>query len=191
MADVHSRPGRGGAGFVGGLLLGLVIGVVLAGAAGFVIAQRPAVAPDPWIPAGAPWLRLPSHALADPLPQTFAVPPVAYGYGATTRVLPPTVTAQPGILRVDLSDVSGTVGVSTARPDGSALVSTEQAVTAMEGKKSVYFWVTAAQGPIAVLLRNYAAQGGPGGATVQAVVYAPLSSLSKDQIAKINQAGVN
>jgi hypothetical protein len=187
MTAMQTGPARGR--FVAGLVLGLVVGALAAGAGTAWYLGRQAA--DRWIDAGAMWVVLPSQAPAPPLPQTFAIPAKAYDYGATTRSLAATVTGQPSILKVQLGAVSGRVGVSLDRPDGSALVSKEQPVTAADSGKALYFRVVPRQGPVSLLVRNYAAEGQPGSVAVSAVTYAPEAGLSKDQLNEINKAGVN
>jgi hypothetical protein len=175
--------------FLTGLLLGLVIGAVAA--AGGTVWYINHASSKGWIDAGAMWILLPGHAPAGPMPQTFAIPAKAWDYGAETAALEPNVTEQPGVLRVQLGEVRGNVGVSLARPDGSALVSKERPVTAADSGKPVYFRVTGREGLIAVLVRNYNAEGQVGSVAVNTVAYIPEAGLSRDQLSEINKGGVN
>jgi hypothetical protein len=175
--------------FLAGLVLGLAIGAVAA-AGGTAWYFNHSLGKS-WIDAGAQWILLPGHTPAGPLPQTFAIPAKAWDYAAETEALEPTVTEQPGVLRIQLGDVSGSVGVSLARPDGSALVSKERAVTAGDSGKVVYFRITGREGLIAVLVRNYNAQGQAGSVAVAGVAYVPREGLSKAQLGEINRGGLN
>jgi hypothetical protein len=187
MTAVKTRAGR--APFLAGMVLGLIVGALAAGAATAWYLGRQAS--SRWIDAGTTWVLLPSQTRTPPLPQTFAIPAKAYDYGATTRALAATVTGQPTIVKVQLGAVTGSVGVSLDRPDGSALQSKEQPVTAKDSGKALYFRVTTRLGPVSLLVRNYAAEGQPGSVAVNAVSYSPEASLSKDQLGEINKAGLN
>jgi hypothetical protein len=142
-----------------------------------------------WIDAGVVWVRLPGQTEAGPLPQTFAIPAKAYDYGAETRALEPVVTERPGFLKVQLGEVRGQVGLSLARPDGSALLSPERPLGARHSGKAVYLRVTGREGLVGVLVRNYAAQGVPGAVTVTGVSYIAQEAASKAQLSEINAAG--
>ena len=168
------------------LLIGLVIGLLL-GVGGAELWRR--AHSDIWIEAGGEWHRLPSQAAAGSLPQTFAIPAKAWDYGATTRALPAPVTQTPAIVRVDVGEVSGPVGVSLAKPDGSALISKEKMATAGATPVSLYFRSPGSQ-PVAVLLRNAGVEGTAGSVTVRDVKYAPEASIPPRQLGKINKAGV-
>jgi hypothetical protein len=187
MTMLETRPARGR--FLAGLILGLAVGAIAAGAGTAWYLARQAA--HSWIDAGTMWVLEPSQAAAPALPQTFAIPAKAYDYGATTKALAATVTGQPAIVRVELGAVSGSVGVSLDRPDGSALVSKERPVTAKDSGATLYFRVTPWQGPVSLLVRNYAAEGQPGSIAVKAVTYVPEAGLSKGQLSDINKAGVN
>lgn len=187
MTTVRTGAPRGR--FLAGLVLGVVIGAVAAG--GGTIRYLGWRAAHSWIDAGTAWTLLPSQAPAPALPQTFAVPAKAYDYGAMTKALASTITEQPAILRVQLGAVSGSVGVSLARPDGSALVSKERPVSARDSGAALYFRVSPPPGPLSLLVRNYAAEGHPGSVAIAAVAYVPEAGLSKDQLSEINKAGLN
>ena len=168
------------------LAIGLLLGVGL-GVGGVEFWRR--AHSDIWIEAGGEWHRLPSQALAGPLPQIFTTPAKAWDYGATTRALPAPVTDNPAIVRVDVGEVSGSVGVSLAKPDGSALISKEKVLPVGAGPLSVYFRSVGGQ-PIAVLVRNAGVQGASGAVTVRDVRYAPEAAIPPRQLGKINKAGV-
>jgi hypothetical protein len=186
MITAAARPGRGR--FSVGLAVGIVIGAVLTGAATVAVHRyRDA---RQWIDAGAVWVRLPSQIEAGPMPQTFAIPAKAYDYGAETRALEPVVTEGPAFLRVQLGEVKGQVGLSLAKPDGSALISRERPLTAKDSGKTAYFHVTGREGLVAILVRNYAAEGRPGAVTIKGVAFIPQSAASKVQLGQIS-AGVD
>jgi hypothetical protein len=187
MTTLETRPAPGR--FLTGLVLGLVIGAVAAGAGTAWYLGRQAA--NRWIDAGTMWVLLPGQTPAPPLPQTFSIPTKAYDYGASTKALAATVTAQPVFVRVQLGAVTGSVGVSLDRPDGSALLSKEQPVTAKDSGKALYFRIDPGLGPVSLLVRNYAAEGQPGSVAVNAVSYIPEAGLSKDQLSEINKGGVN
>ena len=160
------------------------------GPAGVWPGSRIHMAPASIQPLDETWLMY-QTVPAGPMPQTFAIPAKAWDYGAETAALEPIVTEQPGVVRVQLGEVRGAVGVSLARPDGSALVSKERPVTANDSGKAVYFRVTGREGLIAVLLRNYNAEGQVGSVAVNAIAYVPEEGLSRDQLSEINKGGVN
>lgn len=169
-----------------GLIVGVVGGVVV-GAGGFEAARL--LKPDQWTNVVGEWHRLPDQAVAGALPQVFTVPAKPWDYGATTRALPSTVTAQPSIVRVDVSDVTGPVGLSLAKPDGSGLISKEKPLPAAETPVSVYFRADGSQ-PVAVLVRNFDGKGAAGSLTVRAIKYAPEARLPKRALEKIVAAGL-
>jgi len=166
-------------GFVAGLVVGVVVTVTL---------QRHNPA---WIDAGSQWMALPGHTRVGPLPQAFTTPAQAYDYGATTDALTPAATAAgPMILKVQLGAVSGNVGLSLDKPDGSALVSKEHPLTASDSGKIAYFRLTGSQGPVSLLVRNYADQGHTGSIEVKSATYAPEARLDAKAVAAINKAGL-
>jgi hypothetical protein len=91
---------------------------------------------------------------------------------------------------VSVEGVSGAVGVSLAKPDGSALISKEHALKPGPGRQELYFRADPANGPVAVLVRNYDAQGRTGAVTVRRVRYAPLARLSPSDLETVNKAGL-
>ena len=166
-------------------LIGLVIGVVA------TLAIQPMLGRLLWIDAGAAWIRLPSQAVAGPLPQTFATPQKAWTYGATTEPLAGSVQARPSILRVEVARVSGPVGLSLVKPAGGPLVSRERLVPPGEAPRFLYFRVTASQGPICLLIRNYGGEGRPGSAEVRSVTYAVEKKLSDRDMQAIIRSGID
>ena len=166
-------------GFVAGLLVGVIATVA-------IDRHNPA-----WIDVGSDWMVLPGHTHTGPLPQTFAVPARAYDYGATTDALSPAATAAgPMMLKVQLGAVTGSVGLSLAKPDGSALVSREHPLTAKDSGKVAYFRLTGSQGPVSLLARNYADEGHTGSIEVKSATYAPEARLDAKAMGAINHAGV-
>lgn len=166
-----------------GFVAGLVVGVVATLA---IERHEPA-----WIDAGSQWMVLPGHTHIGPLPQTFTTPALAYDYGATTDALSPAATAAgPMLLKVQLGAVTGSVGLSLAKPDGSALVSKEHPLTAKDSGKTAYFRLTGSQGPVSLLVRNYADQGHAGSIEVKSATYAPEARLDAKAMGAINKAGV-
>ncbi len=166
-------------GFVAGLVVGVVATVV-------IDRHNPA-----WIDSGSQWMVLPGHAHVGPLPQTFTTPAVAYDYGATTDALSPAATAAgPMILKVQLGAITGSVGLSLDKPDGTALVSREHPLTAKDSGKSAYFRLSGIQGPVSLLVRNYADEGHTGSVEVKSATYAPETRLDAKAMSEINKAGV-
>lgn len=169
--------------YIVGFVAGLVVGVA---ATAVIDRHNPA-----WIDAGSDWMVLPAHSRTGPLPQTFTTPATAYSYGATTDALTPAATAAgPMILKVQLGTVTGRVGLSLDKPDGSALVSKEHPLTAKDSGSTAYFHLSGVQGPVALLVRNYADQGHTGSLEVKAATYAPEARLDAKAMAAINRAGV-
>ncbi len=171
-----------------GFIAGAVVGLVIGAAAVAVIDRRAA---DPWIDAGSAWMVLPGHTRIGLLHQTLTTPALAYDYGATTDALSPAATAAgPVILKVQLGAVTGNVGLSLAKPDGSALVSREHPLTARDSGSAAHFRLSGSQGPAALLVRNYADQGHTGSLEVKSATYAPEARLAPKAMGVINRAGV-
>lgn len=192
MANSSSPARRGLVGMVAGLAVGLAVGGFAGWSLGRSQPAPEAAKAEAWIDAGLPWRTLPSHTLAGPLPQTFAIPATAYSYGAGSETLGPLVVTAPSILRVEIQ-AAGTakIGLSLTTVDGSTLLSKEKALTAQDGKTLVYFRVGPALAPATLILRNYDSEGQTGSATVSAVSYAREAALSPEELGAINAAGVN
>jgi hypothetical protein len=170
---------------ISGLLVGLVLGVLV----GYWLPDMNK--PDPWLPAGLTWQRLPGHAPAGPLPQTFSIPPTAYDYGASTLPIGPMLKAEPSLLRIEVETTSGNAGLLLTSPDGSQQLSNEKPLTAKDGRTTAYFRIGPTTPQAVVILRNYNNPGAAGSATIHAASYAPISALDRDALAAINAAGVN
>jgi hypothetical protein len=168
-------------------IVGFVAGIVVGALATAVIDRHnPA-----WIDAGSQWMVLPAHSRTGPLPQTFTTPARAYDYGAITDALSPAATAAgPMILKVQLGAVTGSVGLSLAKPDGSALVSREHPLTAKNSNSTAYFRLSGTQGAVSLLARNYADEGHTGSIEVKSATYAPEGRLDAKAMGAINQAGI-
>jgi hypothetical protein len=171
------------------LLVGIVLGLAIGLPLGF-LAGHPR-RPDPWVDAGADWIRLPQQQLMGFAPQSFTVPAKAYDYGAITKPLSALVGRDPSVIKVDLAVTAGRVGVSLAKPDGSALMSKEAAVTPADGQASVYFRIAPNSAPVSILLRNYDDSGVAGAGAVTKVTVASTADLRKKDMAAINRAGLN
>ena len=89
-----------------------------------------------------------------------------------------------------MAKVAGPVGVSLAKPAGGPLVSRERLVIPGEAAQFVYFRITAAQGPITILLRNYDGAGRAGSVEVRSVTYAVEKKLTDRDMQAIIRAGV-
>jgi hypothetical protein len=175
-----------------GIVIGLVIGLGVGAAAGYWAHGRPAAqAADPWLPAGLAWQRLPGHADAGPLPQTFAIPPTAYDYGAASLPIGPMLKAQPTLLRIEAQATAGSVGVFLSSPDGTRQLSNEKPLTPKDGRTAIYFRTSPTTPPAVVVVRNYNRPDTAGAATVYAASYAPLSALGPEALAAVNAAGIN
>lgn len=171
--------------FVGGTVLGLVIG----GAIGFAVATGVKFEPK-WADAPGTFVRLPEQTQLGAAPQTVSLPAASYDFGGVGEPLNQAVTDNSAIVKVDVQAVAGRVGVSLARPDGGELVSREAVVTPAQGKTSVYFRTGPGMGPLSVLLR--AADNTPAGAsaTVSKVQTAKQADIGQSEMNRINQAGV-
>lgn len=130
----------------------------------------------PWVDARAEWAVMPVHTRVA-LPYTFAVPSSAYAYAGLSLELRPFVMKAPGLLKVELIVTEGRVGVALVTPDGSALVSKEAALKPSPAVQSVYFEIGPQSPPVALVLRNYDAEGQSGSATVRAVTFARTKVL--------------
>lgn len=172
---------------MGRLTLGLIIGLVI----GFFVGHfLPDKRIDPWVVAGLQWETLPAHQLAGPLPQTFAVPPRAYDYGAATLPLSGMIKAQQSILRIEAEAKIGKIGVLLTSPDGVDVLSKEKILTPKEGLARVYFSVTPQTPPAIVVLRNFDADRTAGSVIVRSAAYAAPSDLTKNELSAVNAAGV-
>jgi len=172
--------------FLGGLVLGLIVGVAL----GFFLAGSLKMQPK-WADAGASFVRLPEGASLGAPPQTVNLPASSFDFGGVGAPLTQAAVDAGSIVRVDLKAVTGKVGVSLARPDGGDLVSKEVVVTPQQGKTSLYFRTGPGMGPVDVLLR--AADNTPAGASVQIdkVQTAKQADLGQGEMDKLNRLGVN
>jgi lipopolysaccharide export system ATP-binding protein len=165
------------------------------GAHGQTYVQAFKLVDDPklWTPYSIAWrsARPPYKALGD-MPQTIETPTVQYDYAAVTMPLSAAVVSEEMILRIDVSDIRGKVGLSLVNPDGSPLVTQEQAVTAADGQRAVFFRLRAKDLPAEFLVRNYGdASGQPGSITVRQISYASASSLSATQMSALKKIGLN
>ena len=125
-------------------------------------------------------------------PQTIATPIVQYDYAAVSQALSTAVVSEEIVLRVDVSNVKGKVGLSLLNPAGSPLVSEEQAVTSDDGKRAVFFRVRPQDLPAELLVRNYADTSNvPGSITIQRVSYTAASQLSDAQMNALKKIGLN
>jgi len=174
------------ASFWAGAATGLAAGLLVGGGG---VAALQATRPDPWIAAGGDWYRLPAQAKANPLPQVFKTPGKGWDYGAATRGLSAAGTT-PGLVRVELAQVQGPIGVSLAKPDGSALISKEAKAPQGPGPFRMYFKAPGGQ-PVAVLLRNPGAEGQGGSVQVKSVSFVAQAKATPQVLAEANKAGVN
>jgi hypothetical protein len=171
--------------FIGGLVLGLIVGVAL----GFLLAGIKPQAK--WTDAGVAFVRLPEQAALGALPQTVNLPASSFDFGGVGAPLNQATIDAGSIVRVELKAVSGRVGVSLARPDGGELVSKEVVVTPQQGKTTLYFRTGQGMGPVDVLLR--AADNTPAGASaeIDKVQTAKQADLGQGEMDKLNRQGVN
>jgi hypothetical protein len=117
---------------------------------------------------------------------------VQYCYGGQSKPLPTSMVSQDVVIRIDIGEVQGDVGLSLVHPSGAPLVTHEQALKATDVNGPVFFRISPANLPASVLFRNYGdASGKPGSITVSGVSYAPVKRLSKAQMDAIVQAGLN
>jgi lipopolysaccharide export system ATP-binding protein len=146
----------------------------------------------PWKPVELKWKNLPAGDDAGLMPVTFAMPLTQYGYGGESEPLPAAMVSQDTIVRVDVGAVDGAVGVSLVNPSGSPLVTKEQGLTAVSSDQAVFFRISPAHLPAAVLLRNYGdTSGNPASIRITGVSSAPVSAFSKAQLAAIADIGLN
>jgi hypothetical protein len=172
--------------FLGGLMLGLIVGVAL----GFVLAGAMKTQPK-WTDASSAFVRLPEQAALGALPQTVNLPASSFDFGGVGAPLNQAAVDAGSIVRVDVKAVSGRVGVSLARPDGGELVSKEAVVTPQQGKTSLYFRTGPGMGPVDVLLR--AADNTPAGSSVEIskMQTAKQADLGPGELDKLNRTGIN
>ena len=172
--------------FLGGAVLGLILGVAL----GFVLAGAVKMQPK-WTDAGAAFVRLPEQTALGALPQTVNLPASSFDFGGVGAPLDQAAVDAGSIVKVDVKAVSGRVGVSLARPDGGELVSKEAVITPQQGKTTLYFRTGPGMGPVDVLLRT--ADGSPAGASaeISKVQTARQADLGQGQMDAVNRAGVN
>jgi hypothetical protein len=172
--------------FIGGLVIGLIVGVAL----GFVLAGAVKTQPK-WTDAGAAFVRLPEQTALGALPQTVNLPASSFDFGGVGAPLSQAAIDAGSIVRVEVKAVAGRVGVSLARPDGGDLVSKEAVVTPQQGKTTLYFRTGPGMGPVDVLLR--AADNTPAGASaeISKVQVARQADLGPGEMDKLNRAGIN
>lgn len=145
-----------------------------------------------WTPLPIKWKRLKPYSEAGVAPLTFQTPALAYDYGGVSYPLPSALFKDDQILRVDVTDVKGVVGVSLVNPNGDPLVSQEQGLVTADGKRSIFFLVRGKDLPAGILLRNYGdTSGATGSIKVEQVMYAPAASLSDDQMDAVQTIGLN
>lgn len=145
-----------------------------------------------WSPLPIKWKHLGPYSEAGVAPVTFTTPVEPYAYGGVSYPLPSPVFGDDTVLRIDLSDIKGTVGVSLVNPNGDPLVTQEQGVTGADGKRSVFIKVRAQDLPASILFRNYGdTTGNKGGVTVSQVSYAPVTAFSDQQMDALNKMGLN
>jgi hypothetical protein len=192
-----------------GIVVGLLIGVYVVppqgsmkreerlgvGAAGQTYTQALSVlnaSPASWKTAPLTWNRLGPFSKAGQAPQTFSIPALLFDYGAMTDAITADTVTDDIVLRLDVSDTKGAVGVSLVNPKGNPLVSEEQQVTKDDRERTVLFLVKSKELPASVLLRNYADQSGnKGSITVKAVTYAHYSALSDKEKDAVKAIGLN
>lgn len=179
----RARPST--AAFLGGLVLGLILGAAL----GFVLAGSLKLQPK-WTDAGVAFVRLPEQTALGALPQTVTLPASTYDYGGVGAPLPEAQVDAGSIVKVEVQATAGRVGVSLARPDGGQLVSREAVIVPRQGKTTLYFRTGPGMGPVDVMLRS--ADADPAGATVaiDKVQMARQADLKPDQMDAINRAGL-
>jgi hypothetical protein len=114
------------------------------------------------------WQRLPSLEYQGYAPEVLPIPATAWDYGATSAPLcaPEGVDLQ---MRVRLRVLEGVAGVLLIRPDGSPLPVKEHRVSPEDGWIDVAFQVSAKDGPVHFLLRNFDSEGVAGQVEVQEV----------------------
>lgn len=173
--------------FAIGAVLGLLVGV---GVGVGVVAKISMPSKSNWTDLAAPWVRLPEQTVIGALPQTFTIPASSFDFGGVAEPLGSNVTDTAGFIKVDLTAQTGRVGVSLARPDGGEMVSREAIVTPQQGKTTVYLHTVPGAGPLALLLRSADKTSAGAAVLVNKVQSAPETGLGKDQIDKINRAGV-
>jgi hypothetical protein len=169
-------------GVVIGLIAGLALGYLLAGA---IKTQ------SRWTDAGVAFVRLPEQAALGALPQTVNLPASSFDFGGVGGPLNQTTIDAGSIVKVELKAIAGRVGVSLARPDGGELVSKEAVVTPQQGKTTLYFRTGPGMGPVDLLLRS--ADNSPAGASaeIDKVQAARQADLGQGQMDALNRAGIN
>lgn len=172
--------------FLGGAVVGLVVGVAL----GFVLAGAVKTEPK-WTDAGAAFVRLPEQTALGALPQTVNLPASSFDFGGVGAPLSQTAIDAGSIVKVEAKAVAGRVGVALARPDGGELVSREAVITPPQGKTTLYFRTGPGMGPVVVLMRS--ADNTPAGASVEIdkLQTARQTDIGQGQMDAINRAGVN
>jgi lipopolysaccharide export system ATP-binding protein len=125
--SVDARPRMVGGAVAAVVILGLFIGAMVlrsneairhpeAAASARSAAAREAAlqivdAPSLWTPVELKWVNLPGHDDAGTVPVTFAMPKVQYGYGGQSKPLPTSMVSQDVVIRIDIGEVQGDVGL--------------------------------------------------------------------------------
>ena len=172
--------------FLGGLVLGLIVGVAL----GFVLAGAVKTQPK-WADAAAAFVRLPEQTALGALPQTVNLPASSFDFRGVGAPLSQATIDAGSIVKVEIKATAGRVGVSLARPDGGDLVSKEAVVTPQQGKTTLYFRTGPGMGPVDVLLRSADNTAAGASAEISKVQTARQADLGQGEMDKLNRAGVN
>jgi len=169
--------------FLGGLILGLIVGAAIA----FLLASTLKLQPK-WSDAGVAFLRLPEQASLGPAPQTVTLPASTFDYGGVGAPLPQAAIDNASIVKVEVNATGGRVGVSLARPDGGELVSREAVVSPQQGKATLYFRTAPGMGPVVLLMRS--ADNANASASISKVQTARQADIRQNEMDSINRAGV-
>ncbi len=218
--ELTNKPKNSPLVFGGGIFCGLVFGAflgsvvlhpnkpVIAGSGGgAVLASRAGVARGEayvqafkqvsdssiWTSYAAVWqISKPPYKVLGEAPQTIETPVAQFDYAAVSKPLDAAIVADQVILRVDVADAKGKIGVSLLNPAGSPLVTEEQIVTAADGERSLFFQLRAQDLPAEFLIRNGGdASGEQGSITIKHVYIAKVADLSDMQMNAIRKIGLN
>lgn len=184
-ATVASGSRPAGLAFLGGAILGLVLGVAVG-----LLAAHALGGASKWQDAAGTWVMLPEQTALGAKPAVLTLPAATYDFGGAGQPIDPAVIDAGSIVKVEVEAKSGSVGVSLARPDGGELVSREAVVTLQQGKTTVYLRTTPSAGPVDLMLRAADQTAAGASASVTKVQTVREADIGKGEMAKINKAGV-
>lgn len=120
-------------------------------------------------PMALGWRTIPGFAAAPPLPHTFPIGGDAWAYAGLSDAVEGYAAERPRTLVATVEVLSGDVGLTMTRPDGSGLVGPEYWVRPEDGRLDLSLALSPGMGPSNILLRRHGEAGEPGAVRVHGV----------------------